>query len=344
VRQPWFVRGPVAAALILACMAGGARVGRAQPPAAPASAPGAVVAPGCVPPPAAPTRLELGLEGGLAIYEDPQRFLGAEPTVPIIPFRWDQVDSAPAFAVRGTAGFWASTLDRIDLRGTWYGEASGRNRDQGQFFFQPGGGVSPLQTATLVDEMSMWGVELNWTRALGEARDGQCARWRLGGGLRYLRFSETAGVENWTPGLGFAGTPFIRSEARNSLVAGQVVAQVTQSLGDRLSARLDLAGIFGSNTREVDLTDEAILSGGRHTSSLQTSGFTWGIEATARLSYALSSRVSLSVSYTILLLDEISRANLAMDFNQANTGAVQAGRVTDNMATQLVMLGVHVRF
>ena len=45
-------------------------------------------------------------------------------------------------------------------------------------------------------------------------------------------------------------------------------------------------------------------------------------------------------SYTLLFLDSVVRAQDALDFTQAATGAVQARQKTDSMLVHAVFLGV----
>jgi hypothetical protein len=284
------------------------------------------------------------LEGAVTFFEDPDGIVGVMPAVFLgSPYRWDHVDQPPAFGGRATFRWNPSDRDRFEVRGTWYGATEATDRQNGVFHFDPGGGVSVPAFATLANEMSLWGLELNWTRPIA-AGTADCPRWRLGGGLRFLRMDEEASLASFAPGLGFGGSPFVRSEVSNQLLAAQVVGEVSQHLGGCWYAQVDLKGFVGSNQRDALVEDEAVLSGGRHASSDETSEFTWGFEVGAGFVYHVSRTVSVTASYNLLFIDDASRANLAMDFGQAGSGAVQAGRSTENMITQMFLVGVHFRF
>ncbi|MHC5011306.1 MAG: BBP7 family outer membrane beta-barrel protein [Planctomycetota bacterium] len=314
---------------------------RAQEQPVPLPPPGAAAVSGTqVPAVARRSRVTLLVEGGVTVLEDPDGQLGEDvPPAAGAPLDWDDVNHDPALAIRATVGVCLSSKARLELRGTWYGSGDASSRETGVFGFLPGPGISPVNTVTMTDEIDFYGLELNWWRDLELESDD----WWLGVGFRYLQCDETATAERWSPGLGVPGVPFIQSDAENAFFGGQLVGEVTEDISSCFEAGLRIGILVGSLSTDARVVDEAIFSGGRHTARNDGSEFTWGFELNAALTYRVSRTFGVVFSYNLLYLDDILRANKAMDFTQANTGAVQARRRTESMLTQMFLIGFELQ-
>ena len=291
----------------------------------------------CAPCPPCPPckRWLIRAEAGMGGVEPPDGLLGDGLPPNLQGFDWGEIKCSGALAARLTLGYRIAPCDLIELRGTWWGTRSGEDRQTGHFGFQNQNGVSPRATATLENESTLWSAELGWWHRIADCG---CWEWRGGLGFRYLRFDEMATARDW---VGLAPTSFLQSDVENSLYAGQLMGAWAYAPGRwafTLSGRLFL----GSMNRKVRIDEDSILSGGVKAGEAEATEFGWGVEAGFDILFRLNRCLALTAGYSFLYASEVTRANDAMDFTQAITGAVQPSTRAGSVYAHAIMLGIQV--
>ena len=81
---------------------------------------------------------------------------------------------------------------------------------------------------------------------------------------------------------------------------------------------------IGNLNRNVTVTDNSIFAGGSHTSRSEEDELVFAFEVELSGRWRLNRCLSLVGGYRLLFVDDVVRANDAMDFNKSFSGAVQA--------------------
>ncbi len=293
-------------------------------------------------------RFELQLEGMFSVANTPQGLLGV-----LIPgandqFDWDSLDYGLEIGARGTARYAVSPGKWLEGRFTWFGEgwddASGPT--VGRFGFSPGVGVPPtgVSTAapgTLSSEAEAWSGEINF---VGEFECSGCWRWNLIVGARAIQFDETASV-NFPNGPIIGGGPaFVNSDVENRLIGGQVGIRADWDIGRSFTMSLGVKAIMGDLTRKASVTDTSIFVGGPHASSFEQTEIVFGTDIELGIRWRVTRCISITAGYNLLFLDNVLRANDAMDFTQSQSGAVQAKDDVDQLIIHSLFAGVNFNF
>ncbi|MHC5012064.1 MAG: BBP7 family outer membrane beta-barrel protein [Planctomycetota bacterium] len=295
-------------------------------------------------------RLDITLEGLYTMFDDPSGVLGVPPAFvapgPGVPnaFQWGLTDYDEEFGGRVTIRYAVAPVSYIELRGAWYGEFEGTSRQTGVFGFQPGpaglGGLSALNTATFDMEADLYTGELNyWTEASCVGN----SRFDVGGGVRYVRFEETASAINWAlPIVPAAGPASIVSEADNTFVGIQLGGAWHYDFSPTFEFRIAARGLIGNVNQDTTVTDANVLAGGTHVSRVDYDEIRLGADVDVGFFLRLSPRFGVTLGYNMFLLDGVARANNAMDFTQSVSGAVQAAIADDQIVNHSLFLGLNI--
>ena len=296
------------------------------------------------------SRVEVTLGATLGLIKAPEGPLGGVLARLPNEMRWDDLDYQADLgdSIRFAAGVRVAVgcFDWLEMRGGWYASARDSAPQAGVFAFFPGpagtGGVSDPNTARFTGEADLYGGEVNY---IGRLATLPCQRFSYVAGARFVRFDETVAATGWgAPFPGLMGSPGIHSAVDNSYIAGQLGLSYERDLSRCLKLYGRVTGLIGSMRNDIVVRDESFFAPGAHSARLEASNLALGGELQLGLRYVLSSRLALDAGYQLLILDEIVRANDAMDFTQSNTGAVQAIRRTDTLVAHVFLVGFTVGF
>jgi hypothetical protein len=192
-------------------------------------------------------------------------------------------------------------------------------------------------------ESDLWSIELNYWHEI------DCSdRWRfdLGLGARWIQFNETAKVDFTTTGPGPfpVANGYVESEVENMFLGGQLMAQAHYDVTYCVELYGSLKALFGTLQRDVDVSDDSIFAGGSHSSSNDDDEFVFGLNLELGAKWRIAKCFILSASYEMLFLDNVQRAEDAMDFSVSNSGAVQAAQSPDQLVVHSFWVGVTFNF
>jgi hypothetical protein len=297
-------------------------------------------------------RFEIALQGTYTFITDPEHAFGLDTFFPN-QLRWDTLDYDGEFGGRVALRYAMTPCDRIEARGAYLGEFSDSTRQTGVFGFSPFGvpppipavapGVAGPFTADFEMESTLWTAELNWWSE--QICDG---RWRLDTvvGARVISYEEDADARNFAPAFnpGFPGAPFIRSETENLFIGIQAGGQAHWDIAQTFELNASFKAMLGNINRESVVSDNSIFSGGPHTGTLEEDEIVWGFEAEAGVRWRLVRWLSIEAGYSLLFLDEVQRANDALNFNASPSGALQAQSLTDQIVAHTLFAGITLQF
>lgn len=322
------------------------------PPASPDgmyhAAPDGIVAPcpaSCAQPAPTPTcaaRWTILLEGAFTHIDSPRDSIG-EPVPPgTQALDWGAVEyGIVAPGGRLSVSYRYGDRTRLEVRAGYLGLWDESSFQQGAFGFSPPrGGVSPPLPAWLESEAELCGGELNhWWTVCRQDR----MHFDLGLGMRYVRFAETATVASLPLATTGSGA-YLSSDVSTELLAAQLSAAATWNAARGVELSLLGKCLLGGATRETEVLDCSVLSGGTHRSTTSATEFGWGIEVEGRALFRITQRVGLTVGAAVLYVDGACRAYDAFDFSQAGTGAVQARDDGNGLLAVTFLMGLQVDF
>ena len=292
------------------------------------------------------------LEGSFGLLNDPQGVLGTPAFGFTNQFDWDELDYGGAIGGRVTLEHAVAPQEWVQVRGAYYGSWDDSAGRVGVFGFQPGNtftgggtqrvGVTNDVFGTLTSEADFWGAEINYADELSCSG---CTRWDLILGVRYLQFNETARAAfNAAPIPGFTGPAFAASDVENLFIGLQVGARWHYQPSQNFEITASLKVLGGNVNRQAAVSDRSIFAGGLHAASSDEDEIVLGadIEIGARL--RLSRTFAITAGYNLVFLDNILRANDAMDFSASGSGAVQAVQDTDQLFWHGVFAGLQLNF
>ena len=278
-------------------------------------------------------RTSIVLQGALVLFDALEGTLG-EPRAGSLD--WGRNDFDPGFGARVTLGHALTPVNRVEVRGVWYGDLTGRSTQAGAFGFSPPvGGTTAVTAATLHNTSELGSVEANWWHEL-------CCQGKLRFssilGARYLRLDETAFARMQAGAL----APIIatvNSDVRTDLFAGQVGGAVHWLAADNLEITLSAKGLLGSMRRRIDIDDTNVFVGGVHNAQSKKTEFGWGAELEVTATHRVTRNFAATASYTLLFVNDVVRPNDAMNFSQANTGGVTARQAKSELLVHAFFLG-----
>jgi hypothetical protein len=293
------------------------------------------------------SRFYVTVEGAYSILTDPEGPVGLDTGLPT-QLRWDVLDYGGEFGVRAAAGWQASPCIRFEVRGAYLGGWSNSEMTgPGVYGYSiaPGGAVvaSPLGATVLSSNADLWTAELNGYRRLVE-----CGCWKVEGlaGARVVSFSEHAHAEPVGRVVGAApAATFLDADSDTVFYGGQLGAMASWSCCP-LTVRISGKALLGVTHRDSTVTDGGIFSLGVKSDDESKTGFAFGLEGELGLQWRVTRCVSIVGGYSVLFLDQVQRANRAMDFSNGNpvNGQVLAQDDTDSIVVQTVFLGVRLDF
>ena len=291
---------------------------------------------------------DVTLEGTYNFYSSPDGDLG-EPIFggPSPQINWDGVDYKGQFGGRGTISYRVEPFTRVEARGTYYGKADESGSQAGFFAATPGitgsGDVSRPVDAALSSQVEAYGAELNWWTEM--ACEGH---WRVdaGAGARYLHLDETAHTDFVTTGPGPfpVANGFVDSNVTSEFFGVQGLVAVHGDVTQRVEAYGSFKGMLGNLHTDVSVSDNSIFVGGSHSSSRKDDQIVLGFDLELGVKVGITDRIGVTAGYDLLFLDNVQRAEDAMDFTHSNTGAVQAGSSVDQLLIHTLFVGVSINF
>jgi hypothetical protein len=294
--------------------------------------------------------VDLTIEGMATWFSSPDGPLGEDVAGNTDPLDWNDIDYGTTFGGRVTLSYRYDALQRIEVRGTYWGTVDESSSREGFFGATPGddgtGDVSRGVLADMESEAEMWGAELNWW---GEVSCTGRTRVDVGFGLRYVRFEEEANVDFETvigapPGPFPVADGFVTSEALNQFFGAQGMVAVHIDASHCLEFYASGKGLFGQMSRDIDVSDDSIFAGGPHSSDISDDEFVFGVDFELGFKWRLSPHLAITGGYEMFFLDGVQRAEDAMDFSRSTTGAVQAVQETDQIVTHSLFLGLSINF
>jgi hypothetical protein len=293
--------------------------------------------------------VDLTIEGMASWFSSPDGHLGVLVAGNPDDIDWGGLDYPVAFGGRATISYRYDAPSRIELRGTYWGSADDSSTESGFFGSSTGaGGVGDLSREVEADmetEAEMWGVELNWWTEV--ACTGR-TRVDVGFGLRYVRFEEEATVDFTTigpPGPLFpVADGFVTSEVVNQFFGAQVGVAMHIDASQCLEFYVSGKGMFGQIDRDVDVNDDSIFAGGPHSSDSSDDELVFGVDFELGFKWRITPRIAVTGGYNMFFLDDVQRAEDAMDFGFSTTGAVQARQNPDQLSVGSLFLGVSFNF
>ncbi len=295
------------------------------------------------------------VEGLFSYLDSPEGLVGTPAFGNPQQWEWDQLDYEPSFGGRAFVKHCLGPLEWIEVGGTYYGSWDDEITSTGVFGFAPpdafaAGGHIPIGesnpvAATFSSEAEAFGGEASF---ITEMHCSGCYRWDWLVGARYLQFNEEARIDfAQAPiaGIG-AGGPgaFVASDVENTFIGLQIGAVMHWELSPTFELQASLKGLAGNLNRDLTVTDNDIFSGGMHTATSEEDEVVFGADIDIGARWRITNRLTLTAGYNLLFLDGVSRANDAMDFSKANSGAVQAQHETDQLLIHSVFVGLEVNF
>jgi hypothetical protein len=256
---------------------------------------------------------------------------------------WEGVDYDPTYGGGILIQHALSSCSRIELRGSWLGQVDASARTTGQFAFAPPiPGIAANNSMIVESEAEVITGELNWVRQLGGCR----TRYDLGLGLRATYFEETASANNFATAFnpGFPGAPFVTSTVEEYFIGAQLVTGVHHDVNRCLELSAMFKPALGNLNRNLTVNDNSIFAGGAHTSRSEEDELVFAFEVELSAKWRLNRCIALVAGYRLLFVDDIVRANDAMDFTKSFSGAVQAAHTTDQLFVHTLFAGVNLSF
>jgi len=294
--------------------------------------------------------LEIALEGSWGWYGNPDGILGEVVAGNTAQLNWNDLDYGNGegqFGGRLTVNYRFRPYHRLEFRGAYYGNPEDSVEQSGFFGATPGalgtGDLSRPVNANFSADAEAFSVELNcWNEESCEGR------WRTehGLGLRFVNFDENARVDFVTTGPGPfpVANGFVESEVSNQFFGLQCCWAAHYDVSHSAEIYFVGKGLLGQINRDADVTDDSIFAGGVHTASASDDEIVWGADVEVGARYRINSRIGVTGGVNFLILDNVQRAEDAMDFSHSTTGAVQARNNPDQLTILSVYLGVTVTF
>ena len=298
-------------------------------------------------------RTRVTLEGTFGILNDPEGLLGTPAFGFAQQFDWAELDYGGSFGGRVTVEHAFMPQTWIQLRGAYYGSWDDDVTRVGVLGFQPGNtfgagipggrvGASADVQGTLDSEADLYGGELNY---IEEFTCRGCSRWDFLMGFRWLQFNETARADFATPPIPlFAGPSSVVSDVENTFLGLQLGARFHYQPSDSLEFLMGFKALAGNLNRQVQINDQNIFAGGAHAASRETDEIVFGADIELGLRWRPVRCIAFTLGYNLLFLDNVTRANDAMDFSYSGSGAVQASDRTDQLLWHGVFAGVSFEF
>ncbi|MDF1702461.1 MAG: hypothetical protein P1V36_15025, partial [Planctomycetota bacterium] len=266
-------------------------------------------------------RTEIVLEGAFTLFDDMEGLVGEAIPAGANGLTWDENDYDGEFGGRITLRHAITPKDKVEARGVWYGDFAANSSQNGVLGFSPpAGGVTPAVNGTLSNTSEAMSLEVNWVREV-------CCkgRWRWSTilGMRYIGLDESARGD-FVLGAVAPVNAFARSQVDTTLIAGQLGASGQWLVTERTEIGITGKVLLGSLYSGIDVEDDSIFVGGPHNAAATDTSFGLGGEIEVSLTHWLTRDLGLTAGYTLLFVNDVVRANQAMDFSQAGTGAVQA--------------------
>ena len=295
------------------------------------------------------------VEGLFSYLNSPEGLFGTPAFGNPQQWEWDDLDYEPSFGGRAFVKHCLGPLEWIEVGGTYYGTWDDEITSTGVFGFAPpdafaAGGHVPIGASnpvagTFFSEAEAFGGEASF---ITEMHCSGCYRWDWLVGARYLQFNEEARVDfAQAPiaGVG-AGGPgaFVASDVENTFIGLQIGAVMHWELSPTFELQASLKGLAGNLNRDLTVSDNDIFSGGAHIATSEEDEVVFGADIDIGARWRITNRLTITAGYNLLFLDGVSRANDAMDFSQANSGAVQAQHETDQLLIHSVFVGLEVNF
>jgi len=279
-------------------------------------------------------KTEIVIEALFTLYDEMDGLVGLAAPAPAL--SWNPSSYDGEIGGRVTLRYALTPKDKIEARGAWYGEAEGTSSQFGSIgSAPPAGNVLGPVTATLTTQSELLSAETNWWRRF-------CCkgRWRFSGslGIRYIGLEETARGDTF---LGAAAPVpgFFQSSTNTDFLAGQLGAAAHYTPWKNFEVGLIGKALLGSMRRNLDVTDDSIFVGGMHAATSEKTEFGFGAEFELALLWRLNRRIALTGGYALLFLNDIVRADDALDFSQGGTGAVQAQQKTSAYLNHSIFAG-----
>jgi hypothetical protein len=288
---------------------------------------------------------EITIEGTFGVMNDPANVLGEPILAPGAPqYDWDLLDYEWEFGARGALRYQFQAQSWLELKGAYYGSWESTSNQPGRRFgFLPTPPfVSGVSSGVLTSEADLIGFELNYVNELDCAG---CVRWDMLVGARYMMFEEEANATfNPNAGLGLFTPGRVNSDVENTYIAGQLGIIGHWDVSDRFEINASVKAILGNLNRQAVVTDANIFVGGPHRSASEEDEVTFGTELELGMKYRLTPRIAVTAGYNLLFLDNVLRANDAMDFTKSVSGAVQARQELDQLLVHTVFVGFNFNF
>jgi hypothetical protein len=310
-----------------------------QPPAPTRATVAAVCPPApCPPPPCTPT-FGVSLEATYTLLNDLDQPFGVDTFRPD-QIRWSELDYEGAFGGRGAMRIALNPTSRIEIRGAYLGDFDDSASRGGSFGFQPGPGggtgVVTVGQLTMESEARLITGEANvWFEVL---RSGS-ARLDLGGGFRGIWFDESARASTTIIG-GAAST--VDSDVTDQFYGGQAASALHLDLGTKVVFTVSGKAFLGNISRDAVVVDTNFASGGVKTNESDHDQFTWGFEAEAGFVFRVTPAVGFSLGYSLLVLDDVLRADGAMDFSHFDSQTVQARQLDGQIIAHSFFAGITI--
>jgi hypothetical protein len=287
-------------------------------------------------------RFEATFEGMFSFLSDADDRPFGEDSFDPDQISWSGIEFDGEIGGRVTLAFRASGTDRLEVRGSWFGEWDESATQTGVFGFSPGddpdgNDVSDEVVADLRVESRLWSAELNWWTEV--ACEG-AFRWDVGVGARYIQFDEDAraDVVNTTT----LATGSVLAEVENMFVGGQAMAAAHVDFGRDFEGFASVKALVGNLRRNIDVTTDSIFVGGVSAGSSEEDEIVWGLDAELGLKLRLTRWLALTAGYEFLFLDKVQRGFDAMDFSRSDTGSVQPGRDEDQLVVHAFYAGFSI--
>lgn len=298
-------------------------------------------------------RTRVTIEGSFGLLNSPEGLLGTPAFGFPQQFSWDELDYEGSIGGRLTIEHQIIPQSWLQFRGAYYGSWDDDTSRVGVLGFQPGNafgagipggriGASADVQGTLDSEADLYGAEFNY---IEEFSCRGCTRWDLIMGVRWLQFNEEANANFATPPIPlFAGPSSVLSDVENMFIGVQIGTRFHYQPSDSIEFLATFKALAGNLNRKIDVRDQNIFAGGVHSASADTDEIVLGADIELGLRWRPIRCIAFTLGYNLLMLDNVSRANDAMDFSHSTSGAVQAGTGTDQLIWHGVFAGVSFEF
>ena len=140
------------------------------------------------------------------------------------------------------------------------------------------------------------------------------------------------------------GARFVDSDVDNDFFGLQANVAVHIDANQCLEFYASGKGMFGVLNKDIDVSDDSIFAGGTHSAHSEDDEFVFGVDFELGFVWRITRNIGITGGYELLFLDDVQRAEDAMDFSRSNTGAVQARQEPDQLVVHSVFLGVTINF